>query len=409
MNTSDLEKRLTLQQKKLDLVLQLTQAINLNFSHQSLLNIYQYVIAKELGVGLFLLLMRDTQNEWEVAACSQENYRQYPKNIDLRFKHITQNTVLEPTVQTDFKEFSHIIPVINDKKALAYVLIGKLQWADGNTIKEMVDFMQALTNILVIANENRKFFDAAIEQEKLKNDLQLAKRIQTMLVPENLPDTAALKASAVYIPNRTVGGDYYDCQQISETEWIFCVADVTGKGISAALLMANLQANLRFMMQETDDLTQIVTQINKKTILNTRADRFVTLFIAKLNTQTGTLTYINAGHTPPLLYQNETIEFLKTGSPLLGILDHLPFINTGTAQLENDALLLIFTDGLSEIKNKQNQEFDTEALSQFAHANNRLPINQFNQKLVQSMIDYQDGNTDFADDVTILSLKYFKN
>ena len=150
--------------------------------------------------------------------------------------------------QTQIKSFEIIIPVFHKSKPLAYLLIGDLEdKVEVSPAIKHLNFVQTITNIIVVAIENKKLAKKSILQAALKKEMEFASQMQSMLFPSILPNDAQLNAAAFYLPQQEVGGDYYDFIWLNANEFAFCVADVSGKGVPAALLMSNFQANLRVL------------------------------------------------------------------------------------------------------------------------------------------------------------------
>ena len=169
----------------------------------------------------------------------------------------------------------------------------------------------------------------------MKKELELAAQVQTLLIPDQLPKDDAIEMAAIYQPHRDIGGDYYDYLEVNEDEIVFCIADISGKGIAAALLMANFQAQLRaYLRQNYLPITDFIQQLNKNVNQITRGDKFITMFLAKYNKATRVLKYINAGHNPPVLLQNGKSQLLDKGCTILGMFEELPFVNMQEITLE---------------------------------------------------------------------------
>src|SRR5690606_24924693 len=169
------------------------------------------------------------------------------------------------------------------------------------TVKHL-NFFQTLTNLLAVALENRRFAERALASERDRRELELAAEMQQMLVPRDLPDEERIRAAAWYQPHQQVGGDYYDVIRSGPDELVLCVADVSGKGIAAALLMSNFQATLRALVQRgRGPLDGLVRELNANVLERARGERFITLFIARVDLRTGVMEYVNAGHNPPML------------------------------------------------------------------------------------------------------------
>src|ERR1043166_8061914 len=212
-------------------------------------------------------------------------------------------------------------------------------------------YVQTLTNIIVVAIENRKLYKESIQRAQITKELELARSMQQMLFPQDLPNTDLLQVSAKYKPHQQVGGDYYDFIPLNNHEFIFCMADVSGKGIAAALLMSNMQATLHSLINYTHDLKDIVNELNRRVISNTHTEKFVSLFVGKLNSKSRQFTYINAGHNPPILYHEGKFSELSKGCTILGISETLGVIETDTFSYNMGFTLVCYTDGLTDTVN----------------------------------------------------------
>jgi sigma-B regulation protein RsbU (phosphoserine phosphatase) len=158
---------------------------------------------------------------------------------------------------------------------------------------------------------------------------------------------------ASYLPALMVGGDYYDYVELDKDNFLICIADVSGKGVSAALLMSNFQASLRTLARQTQDLKQIVRELNINIKSSAKGERFITFFGAIFNTLSHKIRYINAGHNPPvLLFNTGAMHVLEKGTTVLGAFDELPFIEEEEMSISPETLLFAYTDGLTETSNE---------------------------------------------------------
>jgi phosphoserine phosphatase RsbU/P len=186
----------------------------------------------------------------------------------------------------------------------------------------------------------------------------------------------------------------------------FCIADITGKGVAAALLMANFQANFRALAPRRATLEEIVHELNSAMYQVTGGERFVTLFLAKYDFQTRTLHYINAGHTPPFLIMDGQVVRLTNGTTILGHFDELPFLEIGGICLRSEAFLFSYTDGLTDVRNDSDEDFNDDMLVEFLQDNAHLSAHEINQKLLHH-VDIFKGKQPYPDDITVLSCRVF--
>jgi sigma-B regulation protein RsbU (phosphoserine phosphatase) len=189
-----------------------------------------------------------------------------------------------------------------------------LQHDEIDHLKEVLPFIHTITNIIVVAIENKRLTKDTISQAQLQKELELAARMQSMLFPAHLPHDKRVDLAATYLPHQQIGGDYYDYIQLNPDELLVCIADVSGKGISAALLMSNFQANLNAKAHHFSSLKNLVIELNESVNKSAKGEKFITAFFAVLNTKTHTLNYVNAGQNPPFIFHNNEFTLLDKGT-----------------------------------------------------------------------------------------------
>lgn len=401
--------RLQLSNFKLDALLRITLAINENMPVDKLLEKFQSILCDDLNIGK--VLMFSYNQKWErILMAGVKRSVADGIRVENDLQYYKQITNLTATLNQNLALFDTIIPVYHHNKPISYVIIGDTDEERAGmspTIKHL-DFIQTLANIIVVAIENRNLFNENVRQEAMKKELELASRMQTMLIPNPtmLPNDNKLHVSAYYLPHFDVGGDYYDWIRLSNDEFCFCIADVYGKGFSAALLMSNFQANLRALAGTGVSLIDIVNKLNSKVIENVNGEKFITLFIAFYNTETRKLTYVNAGHNPPLLFNAKRGEVtqLTQGCMGVGMLDSIPKINIGEEVVPNGSKLICFTDGIVELENISHQAFGTEPI-EFAMQQGKS-IAEDIDGIIESLYEHKGAENDFFDDITMLGVEF---
>jgi len=274
-------------------------------------------------------------------------------------------------------------------------------------LEQKIKFIQTITNIVMVAVENKKLFNNQLKQELFKKELEVAARMQMLLIPseEDLPNSKQIETSAFYLPHQDIGGDYFDCIEASDNELVFCIGDISGKGVAAALLMANFQANLRSLVLEEKDTVEFINILNDRVSKTTKGEKFITFFLGFYDYSSRQLTYVNAGHNPSLLYQNGEITELKEGCTLLGMFDDLPFVNVGKVQLEKDAVLFNYTDGLIDFQNNDEEFFGEKRVYEFLEEHHTLTMKDFHDRLLKEVNEFKE-DAEFIDDITLLSLRF---
>ncbi len=210
---------------------------------------------------------------------------------------------------------------------------------------------------------------------------------------------------ASYLPHDLVGGDYYDYIPINKNQFLICVADVSGKGIPAALMMSNFQASLRTLLRQTPNLKEIVEALNYQVMENTKGEKFITFFGAIYDISLKTMVYVNAGHNAPILMDKKHgIRLLEEGSTVLGAMNPLPFMNEGFITDLEDFTLFAYTDGLTETVNEDNVEFGTEALIDYFEKNSSKDIRTIHQDIIVALDGFKGKNA-YRDDITMLTCR----
>lgn len=405
-------KKLQIVNFKLNALLEITKAINANIPVGDLLILYRDIILQNLKIGKILIFRYN--NGWERLLSSQcgEDGTPIQINIDVERDLLCFQDISFITSSTNqaLTSYDIVIPVFNNNIVVAYVLIGDIEEEqDGvSPVIKHLNFIQTLTNIIITAIENVRLFKDSLKQAAIKKEMDLARKMQAMLVPQasSLPNNEHLNISAFYQPHFEVGGDYYDVVKLDENEIGFCIADVSGKGISAALLMSNFQATFRALLTKEIPLKFLIERLNERVLSNANGEKFITFFIGRYNCKTKELEYINAGHNPPLLYycQSENLTFLRSGCVGLGMLDDIPYIVKGNVQVREPVKILCYTDGLVELLEGENVNIGTKFLEESVCNPSRL---EDNINAIIELKTIKEGNPAIFDDITMLGIEIF--
>ncbi|MFN5169342.1 MAG: SpoIIE family protein phosphatase [Cyclobacteriaceae bacterium] len=400
----ELKKRLERKELELNALLEITQAINNNVPEDSLYKIYNFTLRGNLNIKKLALYVYDDGWFCRVNFGTRNHFSKL--GLDERFRMIKNvHRLSEFDGECEFHEFNCVIPVAHRSETLAVVFLGGNERLDDLEHDESIRFIQALTNIIVVATENKKLERRRLEQEAFRKELEIASDVQQFLFPEKLPNTERLKLEASYLPHDLVGGDYYDYVPINKNQFLLCVADVSGKGVAAALMMSNFQASLRTLLRQTPNLREIVEALNYQVMDSTKGEKFITFFGGIYDISLKTLVYVNAGHNPPLLWtKKEGIRLLGEGSTVLGAMDPLPFLNEGFVTDLDDFLLFCYTDGLTETVSEDGKEYGIQPLMDYLQANHYKPLNTIHQDVILAL-DAFKGRRGYRDDITMLSCR----
>jgi phosphoserine phosphatase RsbU/P len=258
-----------------------------------------------------------------------------------------------------------VLPLIVHSRLIGFVGLGMKTERDDFAAEE-IRLLDSLAPQIALATENIRLLEENVEKKRLEEQLQIARRIQNGFLPREIPDTPGLDVAVRYRFCLEVAGDYYDIIPLPGGQTMLAVGDVSGKGAGAALLMANLQASLRTAAGVGARLTDIVARINDLICRNTPPEEFITFFAAVFDPVSSNLTYVNAGHNPPLLLrENGSILQLDVGGLILGMTPCIQYLED-TVRIERGDLLLLYTDGVSEAMDAAEVEFGVERMVDIA-------------------------------------------
>lgn len=394
------------QRKELELkaLLEITQAINENQSEAVLVNIFKFTCLVHLDIkALILYVSKDGVFERKISHGVKGKVPIALDSNQVSDRKEAGQLQIQLSDGYTFEELETYLPVYHKDKMLA-ILFLKRKSAD---LDLDLDFTQALTNILVVALENKRFARKQLEQEVLNREVAIASQVQQMLFPSSLPNSTELKAKVTYFPHSLVGGDYYDLIRKSTEKVYFCIADVSGKGIGAAMLMSNFQAALRTLLRSDADFGVIIQQLNYTLYENTKGERFITFFLGEYDSNTKRLRYVNAGHNPPILcWEKESrTELLEAGTTILGAFEELPFMEIGVRENLEQFTIHLYTDGLTESMNPEEEEFGEDRFRKFVDQHLRVDPEDFHRDFMALMQDFS-RKVPLRDDLTLLSLRF---
>lgn len=393
---------------KLNVLLEVTKAINNNLSTDKLFQIYSHILLHDLNIGRFALYTPGSKGwscqlkhgiEADISDISIEEEL-------LSYREITEVNLVDARGKS-IRSFDIVIPVFHKHHPLAYLLVGDLdedKLEISPTIKHL-PFLQTLTNIITVAIENKRLARENLMQVAARKEMELARDVQAMLFPASLPEKGQIEVRAFYQPHHQVGGDYYDYIPLNENEVAFCMADVSGKGVSAALLMANFQANLRALFKHYSSLKEIVSELNSLVDENAKGEKYITLFLAKYNLVTCVLSYVNAGHNPPVLVQDGICFPLTTGCIGVGMLHDIPILREGVIHISEASTLVCFTDGLLEQTNESGDDFGIDRLLHVIERNAGTEVKNMNPAIMSSLDTFRQ-EVPYVDDIALLTCRF---
>jgi sigma-B regulation protein RsbU (phosphoserine phosphatase) len=268
-----------------------------------------------------------------------------------------------------------------------------------------LDLLMSLANQAAIAIEREKLVQKEIVAQRYSEQLETARAIQYQFIPKSAPVIPGYAVHGMSNPAQAVGGDYLDFLKIDDNRISFVIADVVGKGVPAALLMANLRSTLRTLAFTGAWPQDLISQVNDYIIPDLKMGQFITLFYGELELSTNRFRYVNAGHNPPMRVHGKdgSISELTDGGPIIGIMKNCVY-EEGSIDVEPGDLLLLFTDGVTEAMNEAHEQFDESGLRKVLQAiTDETPEMVVN--IINTTIDLFTGPKEPDDDRTMIAIK----
>ncbi len=273
----------------------------------------------------------------------------------------------------------------------------------GTFDEQDIQFLEAFSDHVVLAVENVRLVQAGLEQERIQRDLQIAASIQQRIIPKELPPIAGYQLSSIALPSKMVGGDFFDIIPLEDGRSVIIMADVSGKGIPASLIVSNLHASLRAHIRYQQDLEKLVPTLNEVMCETTTPESFITVFFLILDPVAHTFRYISAGHNPPYMIQGGTIRELPHGGLPLGMLPNMPY-QSGEDRFEPGSTLVLYTDGFPEAMDKKKELYDDTRFKASILAGRELPVAGLRDRIMRDVQSFM-GDEPASDDMTLLIIR----
>jgi serine phosphatase RsbU (regulator of sigma subunit) len=276
--------------------------------------------------------------------------------------------------------------------------------AEGRFTEDHLKVLTTLASVAAIRVENARLVEARLQQERLERELQLAMEIQQRFQPTAPPVVPGYELQGISFPCYEIGGDYYDFIRREDGRLVIALGDVSGKGTAAALLMSSLHAAIHAQTGSHDTLVQTISAVNRYLAENIPPNRFVTLFYAELDPDSGALSFLNAGHNPPLIVHSAgTVEQLASGGLPLGIKADADY-REGRTHLQMGDVLVIYSDGVTEAASPSGEEFGPTRLYEVVSRNVDASAAGIRDRIESALTKFSQG-TQAADDITLVIVK----
>jgi sigma-B regulation protein RsbU (phosphoserine phosphatase) len=362
-------------------------------------------------MGQFLLkkiaLVRFENEEIEIldSKFDDEEILSSVKKYELQNNH---DSIKKEKIQKNYPELAGlgielIVPMQLQGKTRGLIFLGERPGKREYNESDL-EFIYSIGNLAIISLENTRLFYEALEKQKMEEDLLIARDIQRNLLPQTLPDYDHFDIAALNVSSKQVGGDYYDVIPLDDGKFYIAIADVSGKGVPASLMMANIQAFLQVICRQGIRIDEATGMINDLVTANTSEGRFITFFWGYIDTKTNTLTYVNAGHNPPYIIRNGKIIKLEKGGIIFGVMKTFTPYIFEEVKLKKDDVIILYTDGVSEAMNLNNEEYSEEKLQVIAESLVDKTAEEILNGIKEDVQIFTQGNVQ-SDDITMIVIK----
>lgn len=394
---------------ELNTLFDLSKDFNIMVDREEIIRIFKFAMLGQMLIRKFFFVL-ENEGEREVVASSgiegnlstEETEELFSLEQDL----IEVDEKLEEAIP--FLKKNKIKAVIGlqfQSEKIALVGVGARANEEEYTRSDY-NFLRSLGNLAVLSIQKTFLLEERIEKERIEEELLIANSIQQGLLPDPLPECDQLEIAAKNISSQQVGGDYFDILKTPSDQLLVAIGDVTGKGIPAALLMANLQAMLHVLLPVDISLGEASGQINDIIYQNTPSDKFITFFWGIFNPENSEFRYVNAGHNPPLLFRKGEDEAreLEEGGLILGAMPTMAPYTERHITLAEDDLLVYYTDGVTEALNEdKTEEFGEERLLNCIMENRSKTAEEIQKNIINEVLLFSKGAQ--YDDITLIVIK----
>lgn len=394
---------------ELNTLFDLSKDFNMMVDRNEIVRVFKFAMLGQMLIRKFFFIL-EHEGERRVVTTSGINQKLKAKEIDALFNLdqdlVEVNEQLQGKIPfLEEQEIEAVISLNFQNEKIGLVGVGARANNEEYSSSDF-NFLRSLGNLALLSIQKTYLLEERIEKERLEEELTIAKSIQRGLLPDPIPTTEKLDIAATNISSYQVGGDYYDILQTPEGNLLLAIGDVTGKGIPASLLMANLQAMLHVLLPIDIQLSDATGRMNDIIYKNTPSDKFITFFWGIFNPNNSTIKYVNAGHNPPLYLKNgsDKVEELKEGGLILGAMPTMsPYTETNVKVSKGD-IIVFFTDGVTEALNEdESEEYEEHRLIDCLKKNREQTAQGIMDAVVEDVQRFS-GNIQH-DDITMIVIK----
>lgn len=394
---------------ELNTLFDLSKDFNMMVDRDEIVRVFKFAMLGQMLIRKFFFVL-ENNDEREVVATSGIRGNLSGEAINKLFDLDSDVTDVDAELyeQVPFLKENNIEAVIGlqfQNEKIALVGVGPRANNERYSTSDY-KFLRSLGNLALLSIQKTYLLEERIEKERLEEEVNIAKSIQKGLLPDPIPHSDQLDIAARNVSSFQVGGDYFDILETPGNQLLFAIGDVTGKGIPAALLMANLQAMLHVLLPVDITLSEASGRVNDLIHRNTPDDKFITFFWGIFDPQTSNFRFVNAGHNPPLWFKNgnEQPEELEAGGLILGAMPTMAPYNEKTVTFSPGDLIVMYTDGVTEARNNdKTEEYGEKRLLDCINQNRNKSAVQIQQSIIDDVTSFSSNIQ--HDDITIIIIK----
>ncbi|MBK9334631.1 MAG: PP2C family protein-serine/threonine phosphatase [Ignavibacteria bacterium] len=416
---TELNSTLNNKVRQLNSLFELGKEFNSSFiDKEKIIKLLNYTLLGNFGIKDYVILSRDGNKRFNIVRDSKnlELDKFSPdilfsgNDINPEFKRsiiIKEGSSIPIIDYLYSKGFELFIPTIINNEIDSIICLGKKLNKSPFTGDD-IEFLESIMNMSLISLHNYFLFQEYLSKQKIESELIVAREIQIALLPNKIPETKDYKIAGLNMPALQIGGDYFDVIKLTEDKLVLVIADVSGKGTPASLLMASIQSAvhsyLKLYKEGEFDLAKVTEKINELIYENTSSEKFITFFWGILDNKENTFEYINAGHNPPLMLKSTGFSELTEGGFIIGILDIEMNYEIGKVHLEKDDLIVLYTDGVTEALNINNEEYGDRKLQNVINSEKTKNPKEIIDSIKDSLLEFSKDVPQY-DDITLIVLK----
>ena len=405
---------------ELSTIVEATKRLNSTLDLAELLNIILQLTTRHTGAerGTVFLVDRERGEIWSLVGLGLDQHEirlpinrgiagwvaEHGETVNLEDAYADPRFESEVDIRLGYRTKSLLCLPIRSKSGEPIGVLQLLNKKSGPFTHADENLLRAISDHVALALENAQLHRDLLHKQRMERDLALARSIQLGLLPERPPLLDGFEIGVAHRPSLEVGGDYYDFIALAPDTILTVVADVEGKGVGSAMVMANLQATLHALLAHLHSLERLVESLNDMMLADTRGQKFMTMFVGLLDQPRRTLHYVNAGHVQPAVVRvNGDVEYLTEGGMVVGLFAGVRY-ERGHVKLHPGDVVVFCTDGITEANNSSEEEFGTQRLVDLVTRERHLPAQDIVQAVMTTVDTFSRGGT-HEDDRVILILK----